>query len=119
RMKKIVSTLHPMHCGGACMLNLHMKDGRVSKVTSAGDIPREGSYEKDESLVPVQRRACQLGISEKKRIYAPDRLKYPLKQTLERGNVRGFKRISWDEALDTIADWYKEMLPRKDELGYL
>lgn len=118
-MKKIVNTLHPMHCGGGCMLNLHMKDGCISKVTSAGDIPREGSYEKDESLVPVQRRACQLGISEKKRIYAPDRLKYPLKQTLERGDVRGFKRISWDEALDTVASWYKEMLPRKDELGYL
>lgn len=118
-IKNPVMTLHPMHCGGACMLKLHMKDGRVSKITSAGDIPREGSYEKDEALMPIQRRACLLGISEKKRIYAPDRLKYPLKQTLERGNIRGFKRISWDEALDTIADWYREMLKRKDELGYL
>ena len=117
--KEIVKTLHPMHCGGACMLNLHMKNGRISKITSAGDILREGSYEKDESLMPIQRRACQLGISEKKRIYAPDRLKYPLKQTLERGNIRGFKRISWDEALDTVVDWYKEMLHRKNELGYL
>ncbi len=116
---KIIMTLHPMHCGGACMLKLHMKDGRVSKITSAGDIPREGAYEKDESLMPIQRRACLLGISEKKRIYAPDRLKDPLKQTLERGNIRGFKRISWDEALDTVAGWYGEMLHRKDELGYL
>lgn len=114
-----VRTLHPMHCGGACMLNLHMKNGRVSKITSDGDIPREGSYEKDEALMPIQRRACLLGISEKKRIYAPDRLKYPLKQTLERGNISGFKRISWDEALDTVAEWYKEMIPRKAELGYL
>ena len=116
---KPVMTLHPMHCGGACMLKLHMKNGRVSKVTSAGDIAREGSYEKDESLIPHQRRACLIGLSEKRRIYAPDRLKYPLKQTLERGNVRGFKRITWDEALDTVADWYKEMLQRKDNLGYL
>lgn len=119
KVNKAVMTLHPMHCGGACMLKLHMKNGRVSKVTSAGDIPREGSYEKDESLMPIQRRACLLGISEKKRIYAPDRLKYPLKQTLERGNIRGFKRISWEEALDTIAEWYQEMLKRKEELGYL
>ncbi|MDF2532164.1 MAG: dimethyl sulfoxide reductase subunit [Clostridia bacterium] len=116
---KTVMTLHPMHCGGACMLKLHMKNGRVCKVTSAGDIPREGSYEKDEALMPIQRRACLLGISEKRRIYAPDRLKYPMKQTLERGNIRGFKRITWDEALDTIADWYREMLLRKDDLGYL
>lgn len=116
---KVVNTLHPMHCGGACMLKLHLKDGRVCKVTSAGDIKREGSYEKDESLMTHQRRACLLGLSEKKRIFAPDRLKYPLKQTLERGNVRGFKRISWNEALDTVADWYKEMLKRQDDLGYM
>lgn len=117
--QKTIMTLHPMHCGGACMLKLHMKDGRVTRVTSAGDIPREGAFEKDESLMPIQRRACLLGISEKKRIYAPDRLKYPLKQTLERGNVRGFKRISWDEALDTVADWYREMIKRKEDLGFL
>lgn len=114
-----VMSLHPMHCGGACMLKLHLRDGRVCKVTSAGDIPREGSYEKDESLMPMQRRACLMGISEKRRIFAPDRLKYPLKQTLERGNVRGFKRICWDEALDTIAEWYREMEKKKDDLGYL
>jgi len=116
---KTVMSLHPMHCGGACMLKLHVKDGSVCKITSAGDIPREGSYESDESLMPMQRRACLMGLSEKRRIFAPDRLKYPLKQTLERGNVRGFKRITWDEALDTIADWYREIEKRKDDLGYL
>jgi anaerobic dimethyl sulfoxide reductase subunit A len=116
---KTVASLHPMHCGGACMLNLHLKDGRVCKVTSAGDIPRVGSYEADESLLPIQRRACLMGLSDKKRVFAPDRLKYPLKQTLERGNVRGFKRISWDEALDTVTGWYREMLLRQEHLGYL
>jgi hypothetical protein len=25
----MVMTVHPMHCGGACMLKLHMKDGKV------------------------------------------------------------------------------------------
>lgn len=114
-----VMSLHQMHCGGACMLKLHVRDGRVCKVTSAGDIPRAGSYEKDEALMPIQRRACLLGISEKRRIFAPDRLKYPLKQTLERGNLKGFKRISWEEALDTVACWYREMEKRRDELGYL
>lgn len=116
---KTIMTLHPMHCGGACMLKLHIKDGKVCKVTSAGDIPREASYEMDESLMPMQRRACLMGLSEKRRIFAPDRLKYPLKQTLERGNIRGFKRITWDEALDTIANWYKKMQNKIDDLGYL
>jgi anaerobic dimethyl sulfoxide reductase subunit A len=116
---KTVMTFHHVHCVGACMLKLHLKNGDVKKITSHGDIPREGSYEKDESLLPIQRRACLKGLAEINRIYAPDRLKFPLKQTAERGNIRGFKRISWDEALDTIASWYREMINRKDDLGYL
>ncbi len=116
---KSVMSLHAMHCGGACMLKLHVKNGKVCKITSAGDIPREGAYEKDESLMPMQRRACMMGISEKKRILGPDRLKYPVIQTLERGNIRGFKRIEWDEALDMIAAWYQKMQKRKEQLGYL
>jgi len=116
---KTVMTMHTLHCGGTCMLKLHMDDGRISKITSAGDIQREGSFDKDESLLPLQKRACLMGLCEMKRVYAPDRLKYPLKQTLERGNIRGFKRISWDEALDTVTKWYREMQKRKDELGYL
>lgn len=117
--KKIVRTLHPMHCGGGCLLNLHMEDGRVGRITSAGDIPREGCKALDESLGPIQRRACLLGLSEKKRINAPDRLKHPLIQTGERGDLRGFKRVSWDEALDKVAGWYKEAMERERELGYL
>ncbi len=112
-------TLHTMNCGGACILKLHVEDGVIRKITSHGDIPRENSFEKDECLQPIQRRACLKGFSELNRIYAPDRLKHPLKQTAERGDVRGFKRICWDDALDTIARWYVEMQKRKDELGYL
>jgi anaerobic dimethyl sulfoxide reductase subunit A len=112
-------SLHAMHCGGACMLKLHMKDGRVDKITSAGDIPREGSRAEDEALAPIQRRACPMGFAEKRRAFAPDRLKYPLMQTIERGNPRGFKRISWEEALDRTAAWYLEAERRKEELGYL
>ena len=29
-----VMSLHSMHCGGACMLKLHVKDGRVCKIRS-------------------------------------------------------------------------------------
>lgn len=117
--KKVVRTLHTMHCGGGCLINMHMSDGRVGRITSAGDIPRSGCREFDESIGPIQRRACLLGLSEKRRINAPDRLKHPLVQTGKRGDPRGFKKISWDEALDIVAGWYREAMNRKDELGYL
>ncbi|MFC1871046.1 molybdopterin-dependent oxidoreductase [Chloroflexota bacterium] len=41
---------------------------------------------------------CPKGLAAKELVYSPGRLQYPLKKT----NV-GFERISWDEALDTIA----------------
>jgi anaerobic dimethyl sulfoxide reductase subunit A len=108
-----------MLCGGACLLKLHVKGESVCKITSDGDIPREGAYARDEALMPIQRRACSMGFAEKRRAFAPDRIKYPLLQTLERGNTRGFKRISWNEALDRAAAWYLETARRRDDLGYL
>ena len=36
-------------------------------------------------------------------IYDPSRLKYHMKRIGRRGEVK-FERITWDEALDTIAD---------------
>ena len=36
-------------------------------------------------------------------LYAPDRLKYPLLRTGEKGSGK-WRRISWEEALQTIAD---------------
>ncbi|WP_372995538.1 molybdopterin-dependent oxidoreductase [Lutispora sp.] len=114
----VVCTMHKMHCSSACLLKLHIRDGKIVKITSAGDIPRENSWKSDNSIAPIQRRACARGYAELNHLYSPDRVKYPLKQTIERGNPRGFKRITWDEAIETIAQWYRSMEVRKDELGY-
>ena len=117
---KIECTQHQVHCTSVCTFNVWLKDGKVDRITSAGDIPREESFEADESISDLmQRRGCMLGYAEKRKTNSPNRLKYPLIQTGERGDVRSFKRISWDEAIETIATWYEEMLERKEELGYL
>ena len=41
-------------------------------------------------------------------LYAPDRLTYPMKRTGEKGEGK-WERISWDEALTTIAEQLKEI----------
>ena len=42
------------------------------------------------------------------RVYSPQRLLHPLKRTGPKGTGR-FQRISWDEALDTIAARFRKM----------
>jgi len=46
-------------------------------------------------------------------VYHPERLKYPLKRVGTRG-TGSFTRISWEEALDTIASKFQEV---KTEYG--
>ena len=101
------------------MLKAHVKDGKLLALTSAGDIPSKDCLPSDEAIGKMQRRACMKGYAERKRLYAPDRLKYPLIQTIERGNTAGFKRVSWDEALDRACEAIRKMLDRQKELGYL
>lgn len=87
--ERIVPTFCASHCGGACLLKAHVKDGVITRIeTDDGEEP--------------QLRACLRGRAYRQRVYAPDRLLYPMKRVGRRGES-GFRRISWDEALDTVA----------------
>jgi anaerobic dimethyl sulfoxide reductase subunit A len=90
----VVTTCHS-HCGGACPLKVHVKDGTISKIeTDYGEEP--------------QYRACARGRGYRQRVYAPDRIKHPMKRIGERGKGE-FERVSWDEALDTVASEIKRV----------
>lgn len=58
---------------------------------------------------PYGRRPCLRGISQIQRLYSEDRLKYPMKRVGERG-AGEWERISWDEAITTITDKWKEYI---------
>lgn len=120
---RAVSQGHPFNCGSRCNFKVFVKNGRMVSITSAGDIPREGAYSdadgKDESVNLPQRRACPKGYGQIKRTYQPDRLKYPMKQMNKRGDITGFKRITWPEAIDEIANNYVKTISRQSELGYI
>jgi anaerobic dimethyl sulfoxide reductase subunit A len=53
-------------------------------------------------------RICLRGLTHVQRVYHPDRLKYPMKRVGERGEGK-WQRISWDEAIDTIASKFTEI----------
>jgi len=92
--KKVVYTVCNSHCGGTCEMKVHVEDGRITRVESGNE--GEDAH-----------RMCFRGRAYRQRVYAPDRLLYPLKRTGSRGSG-GFERVSWDEALDTVADALKK-----------
>lgn len=78
-------------CHGVCGVLLHLKDGKLVKVTGDPDSPASQGY------------ICVKGKAAPELLYHPDRLKYPLKRSGARGENK-WQRITWDEALDTVSE---------------
>jgi predicted molibdopterin-dependent oxidoreductase YjgC len=92
------------YCGVGCQLDLHVKDGRVVKVTGAKDVaPNYGSL-------------CVKGRFGYDFIHSPDRLTHPLIK--ENGQ---FRKASWEEALDFVAGRLSEIREASgaDSIGVL
>jgi len=84
----------PSTCGRGieeCGINVHVEDGRIVKVEGMRDHPFS------EGLICASARAIP------EYVHSENRIQYPMKK--EDGE---WKRISWDEALDTIAAKLKE-----------
>jgi anaerobic dimethyl sulfoxide reductase subunit A len=92
--EKIIRSICSSHCGGTCEMKVHVKDNRIVRIEPD-----------DQENKP---RMCARGHAYRQRVYAPDRLLYPLKRTGTRGAGQ-FTRISWDEALKTIAGEMKRI----------
>ena len=82
-------------CNTKCDAKVYVKKGQVIKV------------EGDLSSPITNGILCPKGLSSRDLIYHIDRLKYPMKRVGERGEGK-WQRITWDEALDTIARRLKE-----------
>ncbi len=92
---RIVRAGCPSHnCGGRCLLTLHITDGVIVRIDT-DDRPAD-------TIENPQLRACIRGRAYRGRQYHADRLVHPLRRTSPRGGGT-FERISWDEALDTVA----------------
>ncbi len=112
---------HPYNCGGRCMFKVWVKNGVMKKITSGmGDVPMGPAADASaENINQPEFRPCARGFAQVKRTYQPDRLKTPMKQTIARGNLKGFVSITWEEAYDTIAAAYQTVIARKAALGYI
>jgi anaerobic selenocysteine-containing dehydrogenase len=77
-------------CYRLCGVLVHLRDGRVTGVEGDPDCPVNMG------------NLCLKGRAAVERLYHPGRLNYPLKRAGGKGEGK-WHRISWDEALDTIA----------------
>ncbi len=79
-----------------CGLLVHVTDGVITKVDPA------------DFHDPRDRGVCARGLATAELVYHQDRLRYPLNRIGERGQDR-WQRISWEEALDSIAAKLQEV----------
>ena len=81
---------HCRMCHGGCGVLVYLKDGKVAKIAGDPDCPiNHGTL-------------CSKGIGSLQLVDHPDRLTYPVQRTGPKGSGK-WRRISWDDALDTIA----------------
>ena len=92
---------HCRMCHGGCGVLVYTKNGKVAKI--AGD-PR----------CPINHGTlCSKGIASAQLAYHPDRLTHPVRRIGEKGSGK-WEPISWDEALDNIAE---RILHYKEKFG--
>jgi anaerobic dimethyl sulfoxide reductase subunit A len=101
----VVQSVCAPNCRGKCPLDVYVRDNRIKKIQP--HVPEDERYE----------RGCVLGLSHTQRVYDPTRLKYPMRRTdwspddpnpEGRGEDAEFEVISWNEALDIVAEKMNE-----------
>jgi len=96
------ATLHtccPLDCPDTCALEVEVSEGRVQKIRGAKDHPTTAGF------------ICSKVGRFDRRVYHDDRLLFPLRRTGKKSEAR-FERISWDEAIRTIAGRLRETVAR-------
>lgn len=93
----IVHSVCPHDCADTCSILSHVEGGRLVKVEGNPSHPVTQGY------------LCRKFSRIQERVYGDDRLLYPMKRVGKKGGD-DFQRISWDEAVGTIAERWKEII---------
>ena len=83
-------------CHGGCGVKVTVEDGVIVHIEGNPDSLTKGTM-------------CSKGLSSIQHVDNPYRLKYPMKRAGAKGEGK-WKRITWDEALDTIAGKMKKAI---------
>jgi anaerobic selenocysteine-containing dehydrogenase len=90
-MTHVAQVACPHDCPDSCLMDVTIENGRAVKITASKEHPF------------TRGALCAKVNKFLDRVYAPERLLYPVKRVGPKGPGAGFERISWDEAIATIA----------------
>jgi len=82
------------NCHGGCGVLVTVKDGMITGIEGNPEYTTRGTM-------------CAKGLASIQETNNPNRLRYPMRRTGERGEDQ-WERISWEEALDTISQKMKD-----------
>jgi anaerobic selenocysteine-containing dehydrogenase len=91
---ELVRTACPHDCPDTCAMLVTVEDGVATKIQG------------DPSMPFTEGTLCTKVAYYLERTYSPERLQFPLRRVGKKGEGK-FKRITWDEALDEIAQRLK------------
>lgn len=102
---KVVRSTHHLNCWyqAHCSWDVYVKDGLVYREEQAAEYAQVNP-----GLPDYNPRGCQKGGCFSERMYDPSRITHPLRRVGPRGSGK-WERVSWDEALDDIADCYLDV----------
>ena len=98
---KTIRAVCPHDCPDTCGMVVKVEDGRAVSLRGDPEHPFTRGF------------LCQKVSNYLERVYHPDRLLHPLKRVGPKGKGQ-FNRISWEEAIATIAGKFKEIATSKD-----
>jgi len=96
---KVTWGTHSVDCyPGGCPFRVYTRDGKIVREEQSG------TFRPIEAGIPdMNPMGCQKGACWSHCHYSPDRVTTPMRRVGERGEGK-FEEVSWDEALDDIAD---------------
>ena len=99
--RRVVRAACPHDCPDTCAMLVAVENGRAVEIRGAPDHPTTAGT------------LCTKVARYLDRTYSPDRLRYPMRRIGAKGEGR-FARISWDEALDEIAERFRAIAASAD-----
>jgi len=99
-MPRTVRAVCPHDCPDACGVLITINNDRATKIQGDPDHPVTRGF------------LCAKVAKYLDRVYSPDRVLYPMRRIAPKGPgaTNAWQRISWDEALDTIAARFRSII---------